>query len=89
MGRFFERLRKVCGGSNLSTVLAMYAEGFSLSSVGHYLVFDSSDLSMERKELFCIYRLKRFQVDVVVRIYPNRKSIYFGFTLGSTSGVVW
>ena len=42
--------------------------GFSLSSAGHYLVFDSSDLSIERKELFCIYRLKRFQTDVAVGI---------------------
>ena len=36
------------------------AVAYSLSSAGHYLVFDSSDLSIERKELFCIYRLKRF-----------------------------
>ena len=49
---------------------------FSLSSAGQYSVFDSSDLSIERKELFCIYRLKRFQADVVVQIYPKCLCIY-------------
>ena len=40
------------------------------------MVFDSSDLSIERKELFCIYRLRRFQADVVVQIYPKCLCIY-------------
>ena len=49
---------------------------FSLSSAGQYLVFDSSDLSFERKTLFRFYRLKRFQTDVVVRICPKSRCIY-------------
>lgn len=48
--------------------LAMYAEGLSLSSVGQYLVFGSSDLSVERKTQFRINCLKLFQPDVAVRI---------------------
>ena len=40
--------------------LAMYAEGFSLPSAGQYLVFDSSDLSIETMELFCIYVMHCF-----------------------------
>ena len=36
------------------------AVAFSLSSAGRYLVFDSSDLSIETMELFCIYVLHCF-----------------------------
>ena len=62
---------------------------FSLSSAGHYLVFDSSDLSIERKEQSCICRLLRFQTDVVVRIYPSRNCIFFGLSLLSAREDVW
>ena len=46
-------------------------KAFSLSSAGQYLVFDSSDLSIETIELFCIYVFHCFWIDVVVRIYPR------------------
>ena len=44
---------------------------FSLSSAAQYLVFDSSDLSNERNELFRIYCLQHFHTDVVVQICPQ------------------
>ena len=66
-----------------------FAVAFSLSSAGQYLVFDSSDLSNERNELFRIYCLQHFHTDVVVQIYPNGKSIVFGLTLLLADGVVW
>ena len=62
---------------------------FSLSSAGHYLVFDSSDLSVERKVQFRIYSLKRFQTDVVVRIYSSCNCIFFGLAVLSEGDDVW
>lgn len=53
-----------------------FAVAFSLSSAGQYLVFDSSDLSIETMELFCICVLHCFWSDVVVRICPKRLCIY-------------
>ena len=51
-------------------------KAFSLSSAGQYLVFDSSDLSIETMELFCIYVLHCFWIDVVVQICPKCLCIY-------------
>ena len=62
---------------------------YSLSSPGQYLVFDSSDLSVETLELFCINGLMCFGSDVVVRIYPTLKSIFFGLSLLSAEDRVW
>ena len=49
----------------------LWSVAFSLSSAGQYLVFGSSDLSIETIELFRIYVLYCFWSDVVVRIYPQ------------------
>ena len=42
-----------------------------MSSAGQWLVFDSSDLSIETIELFCIYVFHCFWIDVAVRICPR------------------
>ena len=54
----------------------LWSVAFSLSSSGQYLVFDSSDLSIETMELFCIYVLHCFWIDVVVQICPKCLCIY-------------
>ena len=64
-------------------------KAFSLASAGQYLVFDSSDLSVETLELFCINGWRCFGSDVVVRIYPTLKSIFFGLSLLSAEDGVW
>ena len=68
----------------------LWSVAFSLSSAGQYLVFDSSDLSIETMELFCIYVIHCFWSDVVVRIYPNWNCIFFWIHLvfGRWSSVV-
>ena len=74
-------LNRICHG--------FVAVAISLSSVGQYLVFGSSDLSVERNEFIRIYCLKRILTDVMVRIYPKGICIFFGLSLLSAGDRVW
>ena len=67
----------------------MYAEDFSLTSAGQYFVFGSSNLSNERKELFCIYGLKTIKLMWWFKSIQTGNASFFDchcFRLGTVCG---